>query len=151
MQRFQKGFSFIELMLVLAIAGLLVGVSLGGFSRMSASKALQADASIVKSVVEDARSRTLAARADSEYGVRFESTRVILFKGSSYVSGASTNVISDLNSRVSLSAALTGGGSEIIFERLTGKASKGGTVTVSVSGGATKILSISTSGIIEIQ
>jgi len=88
---------------------------------------------IVVSVIDEARSNTLASVEATTYGVYFDTDSVISFKGATYVGEEDSNEIYELHSKVEISdVALAGGGNEIVFERLTGQVSEVGTVTLSL-------------------
>ncbi len=149
----KKGFTLVEVLVVIAIMLILFKVVSTVFSTLKNTNVLDKQADTVASVFEEARSLTLASYNATQYGVHVESGRVVRFTGSSYVSGASSNVASTVSSAVSLSKSLTGGGSEVVFNRLTGTTSQYGTITVSLvaSTTQTRSITISSSGIIEKQ
>ena len=79
-----------------------------------------------------ARSQTLASKNATQYGVHFSPSGITLFSGSSYVASASTNVVFLLHPGDTISSiAISSGGEDIIFDRLTGATADAGTVTVS--------------------
>ena len=95
-------------------------------------------------MLKKASSQTLASIDSSQYGVHFGTNTVIMFKGTSYPSDS--DEIITLTSPASISnVSLSGGGSAVYFERLTGKPNKTGTVTISISG-ASKIITIGATG-----
>ena len=75
---------------------------------------------------------------------------VVLFKGAGYSSGAQDNISLTLNEEVKISAiALTGGGSDVVFKKLTGATTQNGTVTLASirDGTKTKVITIEATGI----
>ena len=146
------GFTLIELLVGVAIIGLIVAMAAVSFSSYSGAKTLDADTARVVSLLADARARTLASIGDTHYGVHFESSKAVLFEGSTYSESETENIELLLGARVTLSADLEGGGSEVVFSRLTGKASKSGTITLTLeSSTSTKDIIISESGVAYVE
>jgi len=128
-----KGFTLIEIVIVLIIASILFVLATSAFSRFNKNQALGGSADSVLSVLAKARNQTLAGKDLYAYGVRLETDRVILFRGTPYDPATSTNetvLLSDLAFITDI--ALAGGGSDIYFERLSGKTSQSGTFRVAL-------------------
>lgn len=144
------GFTIIEVILSLAIVVIVAGVTVSSLSRVNQDKALTLEAQKVISLLVKARSETLSAKGDSAYGVHFEERKAVLFKGSSYSAGASTNEMQPLNDAVKISSVtLTGGGADVLFKKLTGTTAQSGSVTLSLvrMASSTKIITITGTGI----
>lgn len=149
---FRKGFSLIELLAVIAIVAILAVLSYTTFFDTNKSQALEKDRDLVVATLERARALTLASSGGRQFGVRIESDKVVLFPGNVYNSGNAENKVEPLNRFVTIaSTSIAGGGSEIIFERLTGKTSKSGTIEVSLLSDPAKsyIITIFGTGVIE--
>lgn len=147
------GFTLLEILMVVAIMGILVTIIITSFSTLNKAQALDKSARQGASILNQARMLTLSSKEDSVYGVHFESSEITLFKGGSYSSNDPDNIISPLNSIVSITNInLSGGGVDVIFGRLTGNTNTPGTVTFSLdSSTATKTISVSGTGLIEIE
>ena len=144
----RRGITLIEMLVVVAILAILAGIGTLALTSFRSAKTLSADSARVVSMLADARARTLASIDDSQYGVHFATDRSILFKGTSYTDGAATNVTLTLSSNVSISdISLPGGGSDVLFSRLTGKTSQSGSITLSLTGGTSTRVVIEQSGI----
>lgn len=149
-----RGFSAIEMLLVVALVGIISSLVFVSVGRFGASRALDAGAKEVLSVLEDARSRATASVGGMAYGVRFEAQSVTLFRGGAYVPGAPDNIVLTLSSRVTIAdISLEGGATEVVFDRLTGKANVSGTVTVALAAdaSATRVIRIEASGLSSIS
>lgn len=146
-----KGITVVELLIVLSIMALLIAIALPRFSDMRNIETLKSATEDVLSVIDKARSQTLASVDSSEYGVHFETNNVIIFKGTTYSAGATDNeVISIFSPATITNISLTGGVSDVYFNRLTGDPSATGSVTVS-NGSSTKIITISATGIASVN
>lgn len=149
----KRGFTLIEILGVVVIMTILLSIVLVSFSTLNKNQALDKTASYIASIIEEARGNTLFSKNDAQYGIKFDATQITMFKGASYSSGSPDNVVYDLNPLVSISnIALSGGGSEIVFDRLTGNTSQTGTLTLSlITATTTKAyISFSKTGIVEV-
>ena len=136
-RKFQSGFTVIEILISVFIIGLLAALSVAPFVSLNKSQALDKAALLAISVLDEARSLTLASKNSSRYGAHFEDSQIVLFTGSTYSAVATDNQINPINSIILISAiSLAGGGSEVIFDRLTGATSQYGSVTFSLKSDA---------------
>ncbi|MCH7529563.1 type II secretion system protein [Patescibacteria group bacterium] len=150
----QRGFTLIEILVVITILVTLSAVSVTVFSKFSTSRALTGSVQTVLSILDDARTLTLASKDGYQYGVHFETTKVVLFKGTVYSSSDSDNDITVLQTTVEISnITLTGSGSDVVFSRLTGKTAQNGTVRLSLVSDSTSssTINIQTTGIAEVN
>ena len=149
-----KGFTLIEIVIVISILGLLA--TFGFLSLSSSQDSLNVNRSIedVRSLLLDARTRTLSGEGGDRYGVHFELDTVRLFKGSIYDPLLPPEKEIILPPRVTISViALSGGGSEVLFKKLTGETDQGGTVTIQSTGSTprTRVLEINTTGSVRVE
>ncbi len=121
----------LEIMFVVAIAALAVTIITISFYKLNSSQALDKAAALVVSTLDEARSLTLSSKDASQYGVHFEPSQVVLFKGATYSPSDSGNVAADVHSLVSLrNITLSGGNTSVVFKRLTGNTDETGTVEI---------------------
>ena len=151
---YNKGISLIELLIVFAVIGILLLIVLPRFSQIKETQVLKNAASETLSALNRARSNTLASVNSSEYGVRFEADKVIIFKGTVYNVGAADNEIINIISPATITNVTLNGQSgtngEMYFNRLYGVPSKTGTITITVSS-STKVITISAAGLSSIN
>ena len=133
------GFTAVEILVVLSIMALLSTIGMSAFISSRKSHALKNDRDTIVETLSQAHNQTLASKNASAYGVNFASSRITLFTGTTYSSSDSNNKIFDLTSGNSISTALAGNGSNIIFNRITGETDQSGTVTISSSATSTMI------------
>lgn len=142
-----RGFTILEILIALSILTLVTTIVAFSFSKLNSSKALGGSANLVVSTLDEARSLTLSSADASQYGVHFEDSQIILFKGSTYSSSDPLNVAVELNSLVGLrNIILVGGGMNVIFKRLTGRTDESGTLQVFLKDNPGTFLSITISG-----
>lgn len=141
------GFTIIELLVVLAIVVILMGIASLPIIRFRREQALQNTTNAVLTVINEARAKTLAGTENTNYSVRLESDRAILFRGSTYQSSTSTNQIFLYESPVVLgTVALSGGGSTITFDRLRGTTAHHGTLQLQLPSGTVRTITVTATG-----
>lgn len=146
----QSGFSLIEIVIVLGILVLVSAFLVSPFTNFRNTQILQVSVEDVLSTLNKARTQTLAGHGDSAYGVHLETNRVVLFAGETYNASDPTNQAVNLHSLVNISnISLSGGGSSVVFRRLTGTTTKTGTVTLSLASDSSvnKVITIPATGI----
>jgi prepilin-type N-terminal cleavage/methylation domain-containing protein len=147
----KRAFTIIELLIVIGILGLIAVIAIPSFATLNSNQALEKDTHSVVAYLDDAKSRTLASRNSSQYGVRFASTTITLFRGSTFNAADPENLVFYLNSTTYIkTATLTGGALDVVFSRLTGEANQTGTIVVaSTRATTTRTVTIYKTGAIE--
>ncbi len=135
-----RGVSIFELLVVIAIIGILTAFSVQPIRRFEDRQALSNAQDALGSFIIDARTRTLSSLNNDRYGLHFsssptaQSSQVVMFKGTTYTAGASTNVVLPLADNAKITGvSLQGGGTDLVFNRLTGGTDQYGTVTLQVT------------------
>lgn len=154
--KYKKGFTLIEILVVLGILAIITTLIFNTFVDFRRKKALEADTKMVVEVLIEARNQTLTSQNSSQYGVHFSLSpvpQIVLFAGATYVANAVTNKVYPLASTDNiLTVTLVGGGSNIVFNRLTGETNQSGTIILSSpSLSVTKSVTIYKTGSIESQ
>lgn len=141
----------LELMIVVALLALLSYMGITAFGRFRANSLLDQAKGDIVSALSTARSQTLSSVGGTVYGVHFEATKIVLFQGSTYASSSTSNIVTNFDPRVRANSVHINGGSEVIFQRLTGATSNTGTVAVQAIGqiGRWATTTINSSGIID--
>lgn len=146
------GFSLVELLVTLTLSALFIGLTMVTFQTFSSYQSIDKDADVIVSYIKNAHDLTIDSKNDLQYGVKFASTTVTLFQGTSYSAGASTNLVYNISSKVTLSSiSLTGNASSLYFYPITGKPNATGTVTYVLKNNAstTKVITIYGTGLAE--
>ena len=148
-----RGFTLVEILIVIAIIATLSGLSFSAFHNLNASRALEREAGRVVAELQKARSLTISSKNNAQFGVHVQSSQVTLFQGTTFIAGSSTNSVTSINPLVTISSiSLQGGVSDVIFQRITGKTSGSGTLVVSRIGtSAIKTITIYATGLIDVQ
>jgi Tfp pilus assembly protein FimT len=127
-----KGITVGEILVTVSIMAILAASVSSVFVDIKKTQALEHDAETIVEVLTQAKAMTISSQNASQYGVHLESGRVIMFSGSTYQPTATDNMIFPLfASDVILTISLSGGGNDVIFQRLTGDTANGGTIVVS--------------------
>jgi prepilin-type N-terminal cleavage/methylation domain-containing protein len=125
----KRAFTLIEILIVIAILAAISSMIIIGFVKLNSKKALDGGTLVVSTALIEARSRSLASKAASSYGVHFDPGGVVIFFGTSYSPSDSRNEPKALDPRVGLrSISLAGGGNDIVFKRLTGATDSAGSL-----------------------
>lgn len=141
-----RGITAIEILIVIGVLGIIFSIVIPQLSKTRELQALKNGAQDVLSSIDKARAETLSSLNSSVYGVHFQSDRVIIFKGAVFSTGDTNNETIDIITPATISNInLTGGGSEIYFNRLSGMPNKTGSVTVSTSS-YSRVITISATG-----
>jgi len=145
-----NGITVMELLILMAVLGVIILIVLPQFSKIKENQVLKSGVQDVLSSIDKARGKTLASLNSSEYGVHFQSDKVIIFKGKIFSVSATDNETINIVAPASITNVILGGVSgtsgDIYFNRLSGSASTTGTVTISTAS-YSKIITISATGI----
>ena len=150
-QRSLLGFSGIELLLSLSVLVIAFTILTSALSQFRGGGLLAETEATMRGIVHDARVRTLGSESNNQYGVHFETTKIVLFVGGTYDASANTNEVYSLPVGVRISSVALLTGNEIVFARLTGLPSTTGDIVIQLTRdpAQTKTISILSSGIIE--
>ncbi len=145
--KFNRGFTLIELILVCVVLAIIAVFAVGNLSSYRAEQTLRTEALAIVSIINDARSKTLASLDSSEYGVHIESGAVVSFVGDSFDSNDPDNIEHTLPSILEINNITISGGSDIIFERLSGETTNVGSFEIeTTSGSLNRTISILATG-----
>lgn len=130
-----KGFSFIEVLLTMALFLLLAGVGVGAYFNYYLFSLANADVKNTFTLLKQARFRALKNPDSSDYGVHLDpATRTLTIFRNTYSPVDPQNIDLELEqldiTDVSLNPSI-GITDDIIFQKLTGKTSNSGTFTIS--------------------
>ncbi|OGY25276.1 MAG: hypothetical protein A2Z11_02835, partial [Candidatus Woykebacteria bacterium RBG_16_43_9] len=143
----RQGFTLIELLIVTAIIAILLVIVLSRIGSFGSQTDLNTTAQRIISTLETARNQTLASEdavgLGSVYGVHFETTKYVLFKGATYNPLDANNKENDLSTtQFSAINVLPVGGSDVVFDRVRGTTSNSGSVTLQLVADASKTKTI---------
>ncbi len=138
-----------EVLVVVAIIAILVGFAIVGFRNYAAFQQFNQAVSEVTFALNQTRMNARAAEQDESHGVKFTTTGLTQFVGSTYVAGAPQNVTTTYQ-LVTLQYDLTDAADVIVFNKLTGLPSATGTVIVEGTDfNASTTITITETGVIQ--
>lgn len=141
--KYEKGFTFVELVITVSLLLIVLVLSLLSIGTFRQSSDLETETQNILNTLRFAQSRTLASENATRYGVHFETGGFTLFTGASYSPTSTSNDVNTLSLNLEISSwSLTGGGSDVVFDRVTGATSQDGTVTLRVKGDASRFRTI---------
>ncbi|MEK7555795.1 MAG: GspH/FimT family pseudopilin [Patescibacteria group bacterium] len=149
----RKGITVVELVIVIAVIGVLSLVVFSPLARFRDSQVLVSTAEQVISLLYKARTDTIASKDAAQYGVHFEVGRAVLFKGATFTEPNSNNKELALPLLVRASTiSLSGGGTDIVFDRLVGTTAQSGTIVLTLRNNAssTRTIAIGQTGTVEL-
>ena len=152
--RKNSAFSLIESVIAMAIGAVLVAGIDVSFSSFRNSKIVDISAGRILSVINEARVKTVSSEDYSRFGVHFETSRVVFFKGDIFTEPNPANTETILSPLVEISnISLSGGGVDIVFQKLTGKTGNYGSLRVRLKSDNNKYktISVKSTGIANIQ
>jgi len=149
--KLKGGFTFLELLIVFAVLFILATIVVYAASNFKKQALLTEAKTKALAELNLARSQTLGSEAKNNYGLHFESGKIVRFRGQSYSASDPLNEEILLPPGVLINAVSLGGPVDIIFERLTGRASAAGTVTFQLASDDSKtaVITIYSSGAAE--
>lgn len=133
-----KGITLLETLFALGIVFMLFAFGIKPFEAVRDRQILNNATEDVETLLQEARSNTLASVNASNYGVHFETDSATYFVGSYYSESDPDNkqiIFTDVSIT---SVSLVGNGSSVVFNRITGDTNTNGTITLSLLNDPTK-------------
>ena len=149
-----SAFSIIEIIITIAVGLILFTIATSAFMGMRNRQALNTTVEQISSTIQNSQAKTLASKKSQNYGVRFETNRLVVFEGSAFTEPNATNKEIKFSNLAEISIiSLNGGGQNIIFERLTGETNQYGAITVRVRNDASdaKTITIEKTGSVSVE
>jgi len=139
-----KGFTLIEVIIVIAIIGILAGVSFPFYNAILAKNNLAVASSSLAQSYRRAQALSQAVEQDANWGVKIQTGAITVFTGTDYTS-RDTAYDEDLN--ISDSLIITGL-NEVVFTKLYGLPETTGTTTLETPTGEQNTVTINVKGMI---
>ncbi len=135
----QIGFTLIEIIIAISILLIVSTLGFNVFTSFKKTTDIASSSDMVLSQLTQARLKTLSAEYGEQYGVHFETDRTTFFKGAMYSVSDLDNQALVLPATVEISSiSLSGGGSDVLFKKLTGETDNDGTVIIRLKSGTSK-------------
>ncbi|MEK7453003.1 MAG: hypothetical protein AAB614_02095 [Patescibacteria group bacterium] len=138
-----KGYTVVEVMISVFILIFLSSIGAIYYNSTQDDARLSTSSQNIISELNIAQSKTQASYQASSYGVHFENNQYVFFKGLIYSAADINNIFYQLPSNIEIvNISLGGGGSDIIFDRITGKTLNYGSLQVRVINNVSKLRKI---------
>ena len=138
----QRGFTLLEILLVLAMISIIAGFSIPVYQSFQVKNDLDISANTIASSFRRAQVLAEASDGDSQWGVKVLSGSITLFQGSSYAGR-----VAAFDEVFTVPTSITPSGlNEVVFDRLTGQALSTGTVTMTATTGQVRTIAITSKG-----
>ena len=139
----KKGLTLIEIIIAIGILVLVSTIGTGAFSSFKKGNDLSSAADIAMTYLIQARSKTLSAEGAQQYGVHFETDKIVFYSGATYIPDDPLNQELTLPKTVEISSiTFNGGGSEVLFKKLSGETDNDGVVVARIKSDVSKIKTI---------
>lgn len=140
----KNGFTLIEILVAISIMLIMLAITIDMTKSLNDSVNLENAGKNVDLKIRTAKSRSIGALGDSNYGVHFETSRVVVFAGSTFDDSDPENEVFTLPDKIEIDVASIdfGGGNDLVFERLTGNTSDYGSVSLRVINDVSKTRTI---------
>ncbi len=138
----RTGITLIEIVVAVSVIVVLGAMAFTTFTGSRNARDLTTGTQDILSVLRLAQSKTLAGQNDSVWGVRLAANQVTLFQGPTYAGAPFTQVYLLPGSLQITDISLAGGGTDVIFKRVTGETDTSGTFTVGLISSSAGALSV---------
>ena len=128
--RTERGFTLIEIMVAAAVMGLIMGVGTWMSFSALADSSFNAETDLIVALLQKARARSMSNMFQSAHGLYFDTSRYVLFRGTTYNPADPSNEAYPQNTSVSRSGPPAG---TVVFQQLSGMvdAAQAGTIALS--------------------
>jgi len=148
------GFTTLELVLVIALFGVIVAVTSIPLYSLQTRNALEDGLTGVVDVLRRAETQALSGHFGDRWGVHFSDTdgcvlpakKYHIFRGSSFTSATDTLDTFDLPGNVAITDVSVGGGCDVTFSRFGGATASVGSITLTGVDSATRTVIINAYG-----
>lgn len=148
-----RGFSLIEIIVALSIALILIIAVIVSFSSFKEESELNKAVEDILIAIQTAHSKTISSENFYQYGVHLETGRLTVFKGTVFSESDPSNLKNELSSLIEISdISLNGSGSDIVFQKVTGKTENYGAITLRIKSSLlrAKTINIKSTGVTDV-
>jgi prepilin-type N-terminal cleavage/methylation domain-containing protein len=141
--RRHQGVTLLEIVVVIGIITLIGAIVYSPLNDFRAQKTLDAAVEKTLAAFSQAHLDTISSKNNFQYGVHIASGEVVYYIGPTYATGTATNLVFTLPPAVEIfNIDLVGGGSDVLYHRLTGSTDESGTFQVRPKGRTTTVTTI---------
>lgn len=126
----KNGFTLIEILVTIAIFMIIIGIAVATTRSFSDTVNLDNAGKIIGTNIKLAKTRSISALNDTNYGVHFEGDQITVFAGSVFDAGDPANKVVTLPDNVEIYNINVIGWPDLVFGRLTGTTNNFGTIGI---------------------
>jgi len=145
MRNFGRGFTLIEIVLVIAVVTVLAGIAAPIYQSFQVKDSLAVATNILAQNLRRAQVLSQASDGDTTWGVKIQSGSITLFKGATY---AGRDAGLDEVFTIETSVSQASGPDEIIFAKFTGDPQTAGNIVLTTNTNETKTITLNQKGAI---
>lgn len=144
----KKGFTLVEIVVVVCIIAVLIILGFINYRDFEKRVSLSSNANQIISALHLANERTISLSNNLVHGVHFTTSTYTLFASSTYNPADPANEIFNLPADIEISSINVGGGSNVVFDKVTGRTANSGTIVLRIASdiAETRTVEISPSG-----
>lgn len=145
----EDGFTLLEILISVGIIALIGSLGLVSFISSRRTRDLNVETQSVLAILRLAQSKTLSAEGGEPWGMHLESDKYTLFPAqNSFNAVTASNTVYILPSTLEIAnISLSGGGQDVIFQRISGRTPQSGTFELRVKSGVdSALIAIGASG-----
>ena len=152
----KKGFTLVELMIIIALFGVVAAFSFPFFRSRNVQHILDASSDELHGILRQAQGRAMSGHNASAWGVHWGTGEYTLFSGDEYdTRDTDHDLIIDYPGSITISTSVNVSGAtypeDVVFDQLTGTTDASGTITITSSISDVERFTVSTQGQIERQ
>jgi len=145
LKNFNNGFTVFELMLVIALIGILAGISVPAYQSLQINNNLNMAANIIVQSLRQAQTLARGVDGDDSWGGYIQSGKIVIFKGGSFT-GRDSEFDKSFEFPLSI---ISSGLQEIVFDKFSGQPQTAGIITLTASNNQTKTIEVNEKGTID--
>lgn len=142
----QRGFTFIEVLLVIAIIGLIGGLAIPFYQSFQVSSQLDDTTQAVVQALRRAQAEAMASVGYESAGVHFEQNRFVVFRGKEFNSSDPFNENTEAPRTLSIQAEVK----DLIFTRVRGTSLTPGTIVMKDNIGGSRTITVNEEGAVDV-
>lgn len=126
-----KGFSVLEIIISLAVAGVLLAIITNSFQVAQIKKSQQGITESIVSYLEEQKTNTQTGKDGKNYGIKFNAADFILFTGTTYSESSFVNKVVAIDPQFQIDETILNNENAIYFSKINGEVSENATITIS--------------------
>lgn len=139
----KRGFTLVEVMLVIGILGVIVGLAIPFYQSFQISSALDNAGQEIVQALRNTQAKAIASQGLESQGVHFGTNQFIVFSGATYNPVDPDNEIFELSNTIDITSS---GSNEVVFSVGEGLPDTQPVITITSSNNESKVISINALG-----